>query len=55
MLNLKEIRPHVPIIVVLSENSLAKPENVLKAGAFACLAEDTTPNELMRHVEMAVN
>lgn len=55
MLNMKEIRPHVPIIVVLGDNSLAKPESVLKAGAFACLAEETTPSELMRYVEKAVN
>jgi DNA-binding NtrC family response regulator len=55
MLTLKEIRPHVPIIVVLGDNSLAKPDNVLKAGAFACLGEETTPSELMRYVEMAVN
>lgn len=55
MLNLKEIRPQVPVIVILDSKNQAKPENVLKAGAFACLDEETTPSELMRYVELAVN
>ncbi len=53
MLNIKEIQPELPIIVVQSDNSIVKPENILEAGAFACLNESTSPQELFNYINMA--
>lgn len=53
MLNIKEIQPELPVIVVQPANSIVKPENVLKAGAYACLSESTTAQELIKYINMA--
>jgi len=55
MLNVKEIKPNVPVIIVLSNNSEAKPEYLLKAGAFACFTETVSANEIMRSIENSLS
>lgn len=54
MLNLKEIFPQLPVIIIFNNNLKLKAENVLKAGAFACLDESLPAEEVMNHVKKAV-
>ncbi|MCI0515269.1 hypothetical protein L0128_18805 [candidate division KSB1 bacterium] len=54
MLNLKEIYPHLPVIIVFNDNLKLKAENVLKAGAFACLDESLPAEEVMHQVKKAM-
>ncbi|MBN2089146.1 response regulator [candidate division KSB1 bacterium] len=55
MLNVKEIKPNIPVIIVLSNSDLAKPETLIQAGAFACFTEkNVTGSEIMNSVEESV-
>lgn len=53
MLNIKEIQPELPVIVVQSDKSIVKPENLIEAGAYACLNESTSAQEIIKYINMA--
>lgn len=53
MLNIKEIKPEIPVILVLSNSSQTNHENLLQAGAFACLGESVTGDEIMHQIELS--
>ncbi len=53
MLNIKEIQPELPVIVVQSDKSIVKPENLVEAGAYACLSESTSAQEIIKYINMA--
>lgn len=47
MLNIKELNPDIPVIIILSSDFQARSDSILKAGAFACIREEASGQELM--------
>jgi len=54
MFYVHEIRPNVPIIIIIQQNNDVKKEQLLKAGAFACHYETISVSEIIDSLNQAI-
>ena len=54
MFNIHEIKPEVPVIVIIPRNSRVKKSQFIEAGAFDCIDEQAAEIELANHINQAI-
>lgn len=54
MFYIHEIRPNVPIIIIIQKDNDVKKEQFMKAGAFACLYESASISEIIDTLNQAI-
>ena len=54
MFEIHEIYPNIPVIIIIPKTSAVKEEQFMKAGAFACINEGASANDILDYIEQAV-
>ncbi|MBN1349587.1 response regulator [candidate division KSB1 bacterium] len=54
MLNIHEIKPQIPVIIIVSKSSDVRKEQYIKAGAFACIDEGDSISKIRKYINLAL-